>query len=235
MQSFRFLVYLLEAVAAVAGFYYLLKKPENKPVRNFVYFLLFTFFIETIGHIPLIIYRNESLYFLKNTFLGNNYWLFNPYLILNFLVYVSFFKWNLSRKHFVKILNISLSVYLLVTVLNLLFTDVFFVTNSALTYLGGTLLLLVAIFMYYYELLTSSRILEIKREVSFYISVGALFFYLIVSPVFIYFRYFNTQSPGFVQLSTYIMIAANIFMYTCFTFGFILCSRKKNLSSLYTL
>ena len=97
MQDLRFLVFLLEGLAAICGLYFYKKNPTIKTVGFFSYFLLLTFFVETIGWFPAIIYWNTPLHFLKDSFWYRNFWLFNPYLIISFLVYILYFKWNISR------------------------------------------------------------------------------------------------------------------------------------------
>jgi hypothetical protein len=229
MEGLRFIAYLLEAVAIVAGFYFLRHKPLDTVTRYFVYFLVLTFSIETIGHIPTLIYYYEELHFLKDTFWAQNFWLFNPYLILSFLVYINYFKWKINSLGARKILNI-LSVFYLVTAIgNLIFSDVFFTTFSSYTYMMGTLLVFLSISYYYYEILTSDRILVIKNSISFYISVAALIFHLVSTPLFIYFKYFDRSlSPEFINFYLILFMSVNIFMYTCFSIGFAICSQKKN-------
>lgn len=228
MEELRFLVYLLEGVAAISGFYYL-RTAIDRPTRYFVYFLLITFFVETIGLFPAIIYYNEELHFLKETFLAQNYWLYNPFLIISCLVYINYFKWNTNNIVRIKILNIFSIFYLISAGINLLFSNVFFVSFSSYSSIVGTILILISIGFYFYELLLSDKILSIKRNIAFYISVGALVFYLVSTPFFIYFKYFDFAiSPEFVKLHSHIFMSANIFMYSCFTIGFLICSQKKN-------
>lgn len=227
MHDLRFLVFLLEGIAAISGLYYYRKKPDNKAVGFFAYFLLFTFFVEMIGFFPAAIYWNEALHFLKNSFWYRNFWLYNPYLIISFVVYMLFFKWNISNKRVKNTIDKVLIFYVIICVINLIFSDVFFQSNSAVTYVLGSFLLLGVIFYYYLEILLSSKILSIKREISFYISFPALIFFLTTTPVFIYFKYFTTKSPEFVELGSMVIIYTNIFMYSSYIFAFIWLSNKK--------
>lgn len=231
MHDFRYLVYLLEAVAAVSGLYYYQKNPADKATGFFAYFLLATYFVETIGWIPTIIYRWEELHFLKDSFWYRNFWLHNPYLIVNFIVYILYFKWNLSNKKVRSLINILLILYVIVCILNLILTDVFFTTNSIVTFGIGSFFLLLVIFYYYFEFLLSSKILNIKREISFYISVAALLYFLCTTPIFIYFKYFTIKSPEFVELSTWVIVTVNIFMYCVYSISFLLLANKEKPSS----
>lgn len=230
MQDLRFLVFLLEGVAAISGLYYFKKNPDDKATGFFAYFLLFTFFVESVGFFPAIIYWNEELHFLKQTLWYRTFWLYNPYLVISFIAYILYFKWNISKDKTRKIINKGLILYFIICVANLIFTDVFFKSNSSLTYVLGSFFLSGMIFYYYFEILSSSKILNIKREISFYISIPALLYFLTTTPIFIYFKYFTGQSPQFVQLSSLIMITMNILMYSSYSFALLWLANKKKTS-----
>ncbi|GGW86589.1 hypothetical protein [Salegentibacter mishustinae] len=231
MQDLRFLVILLEGLAAICGLYYYKKNPTNKKVGFFSGFLLFTYFVESIGMIPAMIYWNESLHFLKDSFWYSNFWLFNPYLIINFVVYILYFKWNISSKKTRKFIDKALLLYVIVCITNLIFSDVFFQNNSVVTYLSGSLFLLGVIFYYYFEILLSDKILNIKNEISFYISFISLLYFLTTTPIFIYFKYFTTKSPEFVELSSWVLIGMNIFMYSSYSIAFLWLANKRKPTS----
>lgn len=230
MHEFRYLVYLLEGMAAVSGLYYFQKKPTDKAVGFFAYFLLATYLVETIGWIPTIIYRWEELHFLKDSFLYKNFWLHNPYLITTFVLYILYFKWNLSNKKISMLINKFLILFVIICIANLIFSDVFFQSQSVVTYLLGSFLLLKVILYYYYEILLSSKILNIKREISFFISFVALIYFLCTTPIMIYFKYFTDKSPEFVELSTWVLVGMNIFMYSAYSISFLWLANKKETS-----
>ncbi len=231
MQDFRYLVYLLEAVAAVTGLYYYQKNPADKAVGFFSFFLLATYIVETIGLIPTIIYRWEELHFLKSSFWYRNHWLFNPYVLVSFLVYIYYFSKNLENRKARKWIKKILILYTVICLLNLFLTDVFLNTVSVVTYGLGSFFLITVVFYYYYEILVSSKILNIKREISFYISIPALLFFLTTTPIFIYSKYFTNQSPEFVKLSSLVMIIMNVFMYGVYSFAFLWLANKKKPTS----
>ncbi|SHF87819.1 hypothetical protein SAMN05444483_10372 [Salegentibacter echinorum] len=235
MQHLTFLVILLEGFAAISGLYYYSKKPTDKAVGFFSYFLLLTYFVEALAAIPKIIYWNESLHFLKNTFLYNNFWIYNPYLIISFLVYILYFTWNISNKKIKNIIHISLILYVITCILNLIFSDVFFESHSIVTYITGSFLLVVVIFYYYLEILLSSKILSIKREISFYISFMALLFFLTSTPILIYYKYFTFQSPEFIKLSKSVLVGLSLLMYSFYSIAFLyLANKKKSTSKIFT-
>ncbi|HSI68928.1 MAG TPA: hypothetical protein VK941_01760 [Gillisia sp.] len=226
MQDLRYLVFLLEGAAALAGLYYYKNNPGNKAAGMFAYFLLLTYFVEAIGLFPAMIYWNKSLHFLQDGFFYKNFWLYNPYLIVSFVVYLTFFRKNIRNKRVNRVMKLSVIAYTIASIMVLLFTDVYLNTTSTFTYVTGSILLLGFIFYYYFEILLSYRILNIKRDISFYISIGAVVYFLTTTPIFIYFVYFTNKSPDFVRLSSMVMIAMNIFMYTTYTLSFMLLAKK---------
>lgn len=227
MLELRFLVYLLEGVAATCCFYYLGKNPNDKPTKILGYFLLITYLVESLGDIPNIIYRYESLHFLMETFLSNNFWLYNPYLIINFLVLIHYFKLQLRNAKLIKMIDVLMIIYLIGCITNLIFSNDFFTTNSPFTFVLGSLFLLNVIFLYYFKVLKSSKLLIITKEISFYISIGTVIFYLCTTPIVIYFNYFDSFTSAFGKLSSFILVATNIFMYSTFSIAFVWLANKK--------
>lgn len=230
MQDFRYLAYLLEGVAAVSGLYYYKKNGADNAAGFFAYFLLVTFLVETIGWIPAIIYRWENLHFLKDGFWYRNYWLHNPFLIITFLVYGYYLKTQLINKKAKQFVIMALMIYFLICSTNLLFSGVFFESFSAVSYVSGSLMLLAIIFYYYLEILQSQKILNFQKDPGFYISVVAFIYYLSCTPLFIYSKYFNTLSPGFIELNTWVIVGMNIFMYSSYSLVFFLLAKTEKSS-----
>lgn len=226
MSMIIFLIILLEAASAIAGFYYIDRNSEDKSNKLLAYFLLFTFFTEAIGTIPLIIHNQESLHYLKDTVWYTNFWLYNPYLIISYIFYVFYFSKSLQNKILRKILNYLIIIFLVSTVSNLIFSDIFFVSYSTFTFFMGVTLLFLAISFYYYELLQEERLLYINKSVKFYISVAFLLFNLVSMPLWIYMKFYNnTLSPEFVSLYQLVYQIANVLLYSTYIFAFIYCAK----------
>ena len=113
---------------------------------------------------------------------------------------------------------------------NLLLSGVYFNGISKFTYIIGSILLLIAILVYYFELLQSDNILRFSQSLTFYISVGLLIYYLTMTPLFIYGSYYYTgeSSDTFNKFYIYTLAIANVVMYGTFTLGFILCKPNQN-------
>lgn len=225
------LVYLLELLSALAGTYYLWKSPgSGKNIRMFVYYLWLIVFVETIGIYPVYAYLNDykTLWFIKDTPFERNFWLYNSFKIVSFLVFFQFFTNELKNERLRKLFRLLIIGFAVSAVLNLLLSGVFFKAYSSFTFITGTFILSIIISAYYYEILTSDKILNFYQNIGFYISVGSFVWHLVVTPLFIYSHYFTMDSPEFVTFHALVLKRANVFMYSCFTLGFFICSRKNN-------
>ena len=127
-----------------------------------------------------------------------------------------------------KAITLILSIYIIIGVLNLILSDVFFKGDSVFTAIAGTLLLLLVNVLFYFDLLKSNQVLNLKKQLPIYISVGVLVFYLCVTPIDLFSQYFKRVNELFVNVKAIIYIIANILMYTTFIIGFLVCSKNKN-------
>lgn len=217
--------------AAFAGIYYLRKR--NRPKiedRLLVFYLWLVIFVEIVGIYPLVAYFTNYKFmpFIKGTCFERNLWWFNSYHIIKFAVFYFYFLLQLGsakKKKFLSYLGVS---FILALILYLIFSGEFFTQQSTLDAVGSTLLLMIIIFLYYFELLKSDKILNFYRSLPFYVSIGLLVWHLSLAPIFIYNAYFSTQSPNFVALHSFILNIANVVLYLSFILGFLICARSKN-------
>ena len=179
------IINLIELFSAFLGRNYVTKYREDKATRYFVYFLFFTFFVEVVGFLPRGVYYLDSLPFLKDTFLRKNYWLYNVYNIISYLVYIWYFREQVKSTLFKKCLYVISVFYFFSSLLNLFVSDVYFDSYASYTFIVGTVFVFISVAFYYYEILQSDRILDFHRSISFYISIGALVFHLVVTPSYI--------------------------------------------------
>ena len=198
-------------------------------LRYFVWFLWLTLFVEVIACYSGIAYYSDYKYFsfVKGTLFAGNYWMYNIYSIIAFTVYILLFTLNLRSKRWRKALLITTGGFIFSSILYLVLTDVYFVAHSVFTFFAGSLIVLISIGTFYWELLKSDEILTIKRSMRFYISVGALVYHLGFVPLVIYSKYYNMKSPEFVKIYIFILYGINYFLYSLYTLGFVICSRKR--------
>ncbi|GGX25816.1 hypothetical protein GCM10007384_28640 [Aquimarina muelleri] len=226
---FLIVINFFEIVAAIVGTIYITKCREDNFSRYFVCFLWFSAFVDIVfGWLPTLIYYTEQFSFLKETIFSNNQWAYNAFDLINFSFYLLFFI-NFIDSYKIKKIGVYILIgYVITSLLNLVLSGNFFETPMIYNLILGTLLLILFIIYYYYQILQSEQILDFYKTITFYVSVGALVFHIIVNPVFIYGEYYNNEkSPEFVQIYRIILTTANIFMYSCYTIGFIVCLRKN--------
>lgn len=222
-------IHLLELFAAVAGTYYLKKTNEKGMIRYFVWFLWLTVFVEVTAVYTAVAYYSDYRYFsfVEGTPFAGNYWMYNIYSIIAFVAYILLFTSRLNSKRWRKTLGIVTGLFVLSSLLYLVFSDVYFVAHSVFTFFVGSLVVLVSIGMFYWELLRSDELLYINQSIHFYISVGALVYHLGFVPLVIYSRYFNMESPEFVEIYVLILYGINYFLYSLYILGFAICSKKR--------
>ncbi len=228
MRFIDYLFHFMELLAAIFGTIYVLKYREDYPTRYFVMFLWITVFVEVFGAITGYIDRWESLSFLRGTFLEKNAWLYNIYSIVNYCVYFLFFRYNISGRRNHLMINFIIAVFIISSVFNLIYSEIFFEVHSSFTMILGTLLLFITIVMYFYQLLQSDKILNIGHSIVFYVATGALIMHLCITPLIIFIQFMN-KSPEFVEVFTIIIPCTIIFTYTCYSIGFLICLSHKKL------
>ena len=225
-----FIVHFFELIAAIGGAFYLFRKREIKPIiRIFVIFLWFSMFYDLAGFYSTFayFYNYEYLAFIKDTPIERNFWWYNIYHLISYSMYCLLFIYHLENEKKRKILKIIFLGYILTAIIYLFYSGDFFTSYSSYTMILGTFLLLICVGLYYFELLTSRKILNFYKEPIFYISVGSLIFYLVVTPLGIYSMHISSLNPEFLQVYVIVLKVANIFMYSCYTIGFLKGSEKQ--------
>jgi len=222
-------VFAIELLAALAGTYYLTQKYPAKNSRYLVLFLWGVFIVEILSAYAPIAHFSDYKYFsfVECTKFGQNYWLFNIVIIVSFVFYIYYFRSFLDGILWRKILKYTGFSYVILCITNLFFFDVFFNEYSQFNTILGTLLLILTIAIFYFELLKSDVLLKMKYFLPLYISVGTLIFHLCILPIDIYSKYILERNPFFLQLKTNVYLFGNIFLYSTYILGFIKCSRKK--------
>ena len=233
-------IVLLELFAAIAGVYYLKKVPViSRPSKMLVAFLWFTFLIEVIASYSPIAYFSEYRFFsfVEDSVFRRNRWLYNIYNIIGPVFFVYYFRSYINNKIYKKLLLILTILFVISSCINLALTDVFFKFESQYVNLAGTFLLFFSIILFFFQLLKSDHILNLKRFLPIYIAIAVMLFSLCVTPLTIYSEFFRTSTGNqlFVDLHVRALLYSNIFMYSFFILGFIICSRTKKYSTKTTL
>lgn len=226
--KFAIPVTIIELLAAIAGTYYLSKTPDLKSSKLLVLFLWLIVLVELIGTYPAIAYFTEYSYLsVKGTFFEENYWLYNPFIILSFAFYVYYFRSYIKKGLWRKTFNYLIVSYVVFSILNLMVSDIYLKGFSKFSTIVGSLLVFSTVVVFYFEILKTDAILNLKRFLPLYISVGILVFNFCITPIDIFSEYFESKNHFYVRFKANIYLFANIFLYSTYIIGFIICSRKK--------
>ncbi|MDC7995421.1 hypothetical protein [Altibacter sp. HG106] len=221
----------VEIVAALCGIYYFRRNRGDQRTKYFVIFLWITAAVDILGaYAPIAYFSDYAIFgFVEKTPFRANYWLFNIYVILMFSFYSLYFSTFLRYEWVQRAIRIGVGLFVIAAGINLSQGEVFFSHVSPFSYGVGSLLTLFVILLFYFELLRSNIILHIRRYLPMYVSVGVMAFILCITPLEFYSGYFNlnTGNDQYVELRNVILMVTNIFMYSVFSIGFIICSRRK--------
>lgn len=226
-------VTFIELLSVLAGIYYLKKSKSQHPAtKYFVWFLGLTFFTEVVGAYSPIAYFSDYEYFgfVQDTSFERNKWLYNFYSLFFAVFYTYYFRNYLKNKLWRLILKVLIVLFIVSSIINLTITGVFFTEDSAYVNLVGTFLIFFSITLFYFELLRSDILLNLKRYLPLYISIGVLVFTLCMTPISLFSEYFNEENSAFVKLQSHLILYSNLFMYTFFIIGFYICRKRTTYS-----
>jgi len=220
---------VVELLAAIAGSYYLKKNPNTQKANKYlVYFLWYTFINEVISAYAVVAYFSEYKYFsiVKDTFFYNNAWLFNIYTIISFSFLINYFSSFIKSKEIIKVFKLLTIIYIIISLILLVTSDLYFNSDTPFLTVVGTILVVISIFYYYFSLLKSDKVLDLKKQLPIYISIGVLVFNLCFTPIDIFSQYFKRVNELYVTIRINLLLITNIFMYTTFIIGFLVCTKK---------
>ncbi len=224
------IINVFEIAAVVSGIFYTVKNKEDIYSRYFVYFLMFTVFIVELifGWLPGLIKKIDALSFLKDTIFTSNQWTYNINDLVSFSFYLSFFAFQIKSDRNKKNAFVVIILFLISAIINLLLTSVFFEGISSYIYIVGSLLLFLFISYYFFQLFLSENLLIFYKTIPFYVAIGCSLFYLCVTPIFIYEKfYFESINVEYKKIHKLLLTLINVFTYSTYTIGFIVCSKKK--------
>ena len=243
LPDIPFMVFF-ELTAALVAVGSLLKFSQHfgRPERVLVFYLCFSVFTECIGLTRTIISENgleNTPFYLKYPQLINAYWWFNIYTIISTLCFGFYFKSQLKSSKFKNFFKWLLIVFLGTTVINLIFSNVYFANYSLYTDISSVIILVAIISIYYYELLTTDRILSLGRSFAFLISVPVFLYYIAITPLFLLSSFFVPEELIFFNFYRSLLASGNFLLYGMFIFGYLWCywfnkSLNRKSSSLST-
>lgn len=227
---------LMELLAVICGLIYLRKSPEiKKSTRFFFYYLLTVMILDNANIYSLVAYASNYKYFgfIKDTPFAANYWGGSIIFIVIFFCYIYFFRFHIMNEKYRKWIGYGLVVFLLFSIVDLVFITDFFYTVSLNIYIVGTFFTISCIALYFNSLLRSKDLLNFYTEFEFYAACGILIYYLSIAPIYIYINFIKVD-PFFFKVYGTIVQFSNIYLYVMFCLGFLveLSNRRKEALSI---
>ncbi len=227
MVFLNILFHTIELLSAIIGTYFIKKRLTNNETIYFVYFLWLTVFVETIGMLPRLIYSYDFFNFFDYKLFYSNQWLYNIYTIICFSIYIIYFRASIIKRILRNMLSFLLFIYVSISITYFVVTKSLFEVFSIFIFILGVILLLISILLYFYEILNNDVIFKITQNLPIYIALGALVFHLCVTPIFIYDNYYIKSRPRFVEIHSIIRKICIVFMYSCYSIGFLVCLKNN--------
>lgn len=206
----QYSVIALEGLAALFAFIFY-KKYSHTYLRFFPWLLLYTFLNEIFGE------------YIFNIF-GTNVVLYNVYNIIFFMYFYFVFYKNEERKHYKTLIIIASFCFIGSSLVNLFYSS-FLLDPQLLTYIVGACVLIFCIILYFLDILYTPQVLQIRKDLLFWVSTGLLLFYVGYIPIKVARHFFEDKDNSFMTLIVVHRLLILI-MNTCFIIGF-LWTRKK--------
>ena len=198
-------------VIIVVGLFNYKKYSHNLQLRLFLYFLIYSFFTEVAGA------------YIGRILIIKTHFIYNTWNIINILFYMLFFLSKIKHKNKRRYSIGLLFIFIISTLINIVFLKNYInqglINNSIL----GSIFILFVIMIYYSELLNSDEILNIKKSLFFWISIGVLLFNIGIIPVYVIAEFISYR--GVFKL---IIFGLNILMSLSFIIGFLLSEKRYN-------
>ncbi|MBK9717405.1 MAG: hypothetical protein IPO85_07815 [Saprospiraceae bacterium] len=210
MQNF---IFVLQFLVVLVFYYYRRTLIANQHIL-LLYIAIFTFIEDFGGHL-LTIYQlinNMAYYSILSTII----------LLLYFYFYYQQIK-NAAYKRIILYAAIFLGIF---SVLNIIFIQKLFEKFTSYNFCIGSVIMCVIICMYVVETMKSDLIIDLKKNLLFWVSIGLFFYYLMNIPVMAGYNYL-LESDSFTlrMIYRYITNVVLYIQYTLFIIGAICMKR----------
>ena len=213
-------IYLLPlATSAIAGLT-TLRLAWPKTFRLFAVFLATTFTVEVIAFLWSYQFHHSAWW----TYSSNNIWLYNLYLIPQYLFYFYFFSGTIRMPWIRKAALVLSAIYVFVAIQNLFYYRKLFVVDGN-TIITANLIVIAFTMIYFIQLMRANTVIKLSRQPMFWIAAGAFIFHLGSLPCFMLYKYISIEDSVLATSLFRIIVMLNCVMYIFYSTAF-LCTRK---------
>ncbi|WP_055445744.1 hypothetical protein [Lacinutrix mariniflava] len=235
IEYYSIITKLFELMAAITGLI-CYRKFKNTNVKYFIFFLIYILFVENIGNYPVYVENNESFKWLsiyfEDTVFEENYWWFQIFwTVASTLFFLFFFRKNLNNFYVKQVVKYGMYSYIIVSTLIIslqweILKNTYFQSIDVISFF----IILFIVSAYFIQILKSEKVLLFYHHFPFYVACGILVFSILTTPLTFFEGYFNTSDWNYIILKWQVFLFANIFMYSVFSIGLIVCKPEKNSS-----
>jgi len=186
---------------------------KDSALRVLPIILLFTLLAEALGM------------YIKYIFGPPNAIIYNIYYFFYFSFFYYIFLKIIDERKFKTLIKLGIAVYWLFYAGDWILTD-FINRGFIISYMAGAGILVFCIILYYVNILQSSRVLVIKNDLLFWVSVGLFLFYIGYIPIKIIRTWFY-KPDSFFEILLVIQFSLIIIMYLFFLTGFLWMKKKS--------
>ncbi|RFN60168.1 hypothetical protein DZ858_09035 [Marixanthomonas ophiurae] len=209
-STFQYIVFAFYGIAALTAILFY-SNYKHTVLKYFVWILIYTFINEVSAkYVYYWVDKNAIMYNVFNTI----YFLYFFYVFWNFIRSKTYKNWIVY----------SVILFSIVTLINVFIIDILEETLMY-SYITGSCLIIFCIILYYIEILSDSRVLHIKEDLLFWISIGLLLFYVGYIPIKISRTFFATNMDVFLTLFN-VQRTLIVIMNSCFIIGFLWTKKK---------
>lgn len=187
-------------------------KYRHNSLRYFLFYLWGIVLLEVVGNL------------MQDHFNASNLWLYNLFIILEFPLLVLWYRSFVVSARIKKILLLLASLFIAFAVINSLLLQSISHVFQSFNFIAGAICLIVAIILYFNEVLHTEQVLIIQHGLLFWVSMGFLFFYASVIPIMILGNVLHRDAWVY---STFMLIL-NIILHVCFLIGLLWGKKKFN-------
>lgn len=183
----------------------------------------------SLRFLPLILFftilTEYLVFFLKGYYSEVFYVFHNIYYLIHFSFFFYVFMEMIDDVRFKKYIKIGIGIFFLFFLSDIIFTGII-EASFARTYIAGAGILVFCIILYYINILQSSRVLIVKNDLLFWVSVGLFLFYIGYIPIKIIKTWFY-KSSNFFEFLLVIQFSLIIIMYLFFLTGFLWMKKRS--------
>lgn len=198
------LIIFIESITAITSVIYYYKY-KNTYLRYLPIFLWYVLLNEITGRYMSVVANID------------NHIIYNIYISINFIFILSIYLIFLKNKMYKQYVAYFIFTYILAFTLNGIFLDNYLLDLVTYPFVIGSCFLIVSVTFYFIEILNSEEVLNVTRNLLFWISVGVILFNIGIIPWVITLKLYLEDLSSIYMLFRALILILNI----CYITGFI--------------